>query len=64
MAKSTNRYPMISDDRHVKKPMSGFLLFSQEKRAAGHFDHMKVTEGAKLAGQDWHALSASEKKVR
>ena len=63
MANTTNRYPTIIDDRHTKKPLSGFLLFSQEKRAAGHFDHMKVTEGAKLAGQDWRALSANEKKV-
>lgn len=52
----------IHDERHVKKPSSAYILFSKERWASGDLKGITATESAKLIGNEWKALSASEKK--
>ncbi|KAI9891832.1 MAG: hypothetical protein M1814_002397 [Vezdaea aestivalis] len=60
------RSPVLIKDHRTavkaKKPVTGYLLFASEKRAAGDVDNIKVTEAAKLMAKEWRALTDSEKK--
>ena len=53
----------MQDDRQVKGQISAYILFCKERYASGDFKGLKVTEGARLAGREWKALSNEEKKV-
>lgn len=39
------------------------MYFNKDRFASGDFKGVKAIEAAKLAGREWRALSASEKKV-
>lgn len=54
----------IHDDRAVSQPKSSYILFFQERHASGDLKHLSTIEAAKVAGKEWTALSASDKKVR
>lgn len=61
--KGTSKYSQIKDERAVKRPASSFIQFSINRQASGDFRNIPVAERAKLIGQEWKALSESEKKV-
>jgi hypothetical protein len=47
----------------VKRPESGFLKFSVERRATGDYKHIALGDATKLITQEWKDLSESDKKV-
>ena len=57
------RWKKLEDDRLPLLPRSAFFRFAHDRRESGDFKNIPLTEGAKLIGQEWKALSASEKKV-
>ena len=61
--KGTRKYVQIKDERAVKRPASSYLQFSINRQASGDFRNIPVSQRAKLIGQEWKALSESEKKV-
>lgn len=58
------KYPLIKDERHVKRPVTGFLLFCIERQKSGDFAHIHSSERSKLVAQEWKVMSEDEKKVR
>jgi hypothetical protein len=58
-----SKWPPIRDERSAKRPVSTFLQFSINRQNSGDFHNIKVTERAKLIGQEWKALSQEEKDV-
>jgi hypothetical protein len=48
----------------VKKAVTPYLQFSVERRASGDFKDIKLGDSSKLIGEEWKALSESEKQVR
>ncbi|CAF1328903.1 unnamed protein product, partial [Adineta ricciae] len=53
-----------SKDKHVRRPMNSFMLFSQEQRGKIHLanpnrDNRNVS---KILGEKWYSLSASEQE--
>ena len=61
--KYTHKYSQIKDERAVKRPATAYIQFSVNRQASGDFKNIGVAERAKLIGQEWKALSESEKKV-
>ncbi|KAK5168243.1 uncharacterized protein LTR77_006812 [Saxophila tyrrhenica] len=59
----TQKYGLIHDERHVKRPASSFAQFNVNRQASGDFKNIAFTERMKLIAQEWKALSESEKKV-
>jgi hypothetical protein len=53
----------IKDERQVKRPDSGYLKFSADRRASGDFKHITLPESTKLITQEWKELDAGDKKV-
>jgi len=56
-------YPKIQDERQVKRPNTPYTFFFMERLASGDMKQMKVQEIGPLAGREWRALPAQEKKV-
>ncbi|EKG19345.1 High mobility group HMG1/HMG2 [Macrophomina phaseolina MS6] len=56
-----NKAP-IQDDRAVARPTSAFVRFYQDRINSGDYKNIAIAEAGKLAGQEWKALSASEKQ--
>lgn len=54
----------IKDDRQVKRPVSSYIYYTNERRDSGDFKDIKFTEIAKLIGDEWKHLSSNQKKVR
>jgi hypothetical protein len=59
---STIRSSSSLKDKHVRRPMNSFMLFSQEQRAKIHLanpnrDNRNVS---KILGEKWYSLSANE----
>ncbi|KAF2686516.1 hypothetical protein K458DRAFT_402133 [Lentithecium fluviatile CBS 122367] len=52
----------LQDDRQVKRPVTGYLRFSVERRSSGDFKNITNAESFKLIANEWKVLSASEKK--
>lgn len=61
--KNVQKYPLLEDDRLVKRPVTPYILFSKERYASGDFEKMGISEPAKLIAREWKALDASAKKV-
>ena len=57
------KFPVIHDERAVKRGMTAFLQFSINRHASGDFKNIQLGERAKLIGQEWKALNEEEKKV-
>jgi len=53
----------LQDYRQVKGARAAYIFFSKDRFDSGDFKGLKAPEAAKLAGREWKALSASEKKV-
>ncbi|KAF2131780.1 hypothetical protein P153DRAFT_395087 [Dothidotthia symphoricarpi CBS 119687] len=51
----------LHDDRQVKRPVNAYVLFFTDRRSSGDFKSISTTECAKLIGNEWKALTASEK---
>jgi hypothetical protein len=47
----------------VKRPESGYLKFSIERRASGDFKNIALGDATKLITQEWKDLSDGDKKV-
>ena len=62
--KRTYAWTPIHDERAVKAPITNYFQFSINRQASGDFKNIPVSERAKLIGQEWKALSESEKQVR
>ncbi|KAF2472001.1 uncharacterized protein BDR25DRAFT_221485 [Lindgomyces ingoldianus] len=52
----------IKDDRQVKRPSSAYLRFATERNTSGDMKSIAKSEVMKLIGNEWNALSASEKQ--
>ncbi|KAF2869830.1 hypothetical protein BDV95DRAFT_608653 [Massariosphaeria phaeospora] len=52
----------LHDDRQVKRPTTGYMLFLGERTTSGDFKGIAVPDRTRLVSQEWKALSASEKK--
>lgn len=55
---------MTSKDKHLRRPMNSFMLFSQEQRAKIHQanpnrDNRNVS---KMLGEKWYSLSSNEQE--
>ena len=59
----SQKWKKLEDDRSPLLPPGPYFRFARERRESGDFKNIPLTEGAKLIGQEWKALSASEKKV-
>src|SRR5690349_14460733 len=60
--KPTSKYAPLHDDRLLKRPVTAYVHFTQDRHASGDFKGMAIAESAKLIGREWKALSANEKK--
>lgn len=54
----------IKDERQIKRPNSGYLKFSVDRRETGDFKGIPIAESSKLITKEWNELGAGEKKVR
>jgi hypothetical protein len=54
----------LVDDRQPKGMTTSFGAFFAERHLSGDFKGITVPESAKLAAEEWKALSEGEKKVR
>ena len=61
--KQKTKWAKIPDERVPKRPASPFAVFNTNRQASGDFNGIKLTEAVKLVGQEWKALSSSEKEV-
>jgi hypothetical protein len=52
----------IVDDRRVSTP-NAYNIFYVERWSGGDMKGIKVTDAAKLIGNEWKTLTAAEKKV-
>lgn len=53
----------LQDDREVKGLRTSYNYFYIERLNSGDFAGIRVVDAAKRTGQEWKAMSASEKKV-
>lgn len=63
VVKHTPKWSLIKDERRPKRPVSAYLQFSINRNASGDFNRISFADRGKLIGQEWKALSESEKKV-
>ncbi|KAH9870470.1 hypothetical protein IAQ61_005945 [Plenodomus lingam] len=56
------RTEKLIDERVPKSPASAYIHFVTERFTSGDFKGIPVTEAAKLAANEWKALSAGEKQ--
>lgn len=47
----------------MKRPVSAYIQFSINRQNSGDFKNIAIAQRAKLIGQEWKALSESDKKV-
>lgn len=61
--KRTNAFPLLHDERLVKRPANSYMRFNNERVSSGDYKHMNLRERSVLIGKEWRELGASEKKV-
>ncbi|KAG9660472.1 hypothetical protein KCU98_g10423, partial [Aureobasidium melanogenum] len=59
---TSSKYAPIKDDRLVKRPISSFLQYHNERLASGDFRGIPTPVSSKDIATEFKALSASEKK--
>jgi hypothetical protein len=57
------QFPIIPDDRQVKRPKTAFMIFMEELSGSGDLENLKLAERGAQAGQRWKSLTESEKQV-
>ncbi|KAL9610709.1 MAG: hypothetical protein Q9167_004601 [Letrouitia subvulpina] len=60
---TTGAWYKLHDERLVKRQKSAYNLFHSQRYSSGDFQGLKVTEAAKLIGDEWNKLSTIEKKA-
>ncbi|KAL9037516.1 MAG: hypothetical protein Q9214_005670 [Letrouitia sp. 1 TL-2023] len=60
---TTKAWHKLHDERLVKRQKSAYNLFHSQRYDSGDFQGLKVTESAKLIGEEWNKLSTNEKKA-
>lgn len=60
---SKSKYAAIKDDRLVKRPLSSYLQYHNERLASGDFRGISTPVACKDIGREYKALTASERKV-
>ncbi|KAI4164054.1 MAG: hypothetical protein LQ342_002289 [Letrouitia transgressa] len=60
---TTKAWYKLHDERLVKRQKSAYNLFHSQRYSSGDFQGLKVTEAAKLIGDEWKGLSTNEKKA-
>lgn len=58
------KYPLISDERSVKRPMTAWNQYFTSRMGSSDFSNVANNERASHVSQEWKALDESEKKVR
>jgi hypothetical protein len=53
----------LRDPRQLKRPLTSYALFFQEKVGSGVMHGLKIGEVGKLVGQEWKESSPLEKQV-
>lgn len=53
----------IKDERQPKRPATGYIIFSAERRLSGDFKNISLLESAKLITDEWKAMGPAETKV-
>jgi len=56
------QFPIIPDERQVRRPKSGYMMFCEELNNSGDLANLKVAERGAEAGQRWKRLTESEKE--
>lgn len=59
----STKWPEIKDERRAKRPLTAYVQFTINRNATGDFRNIKISERAKLIGQEWKTLSEDEKQV-
>jgi len=59
----TNSWPLISDARQPKRPLTPYLLFSLGRHSSGDFKGIDLKDAVGMLAKEWAALPASERKV-
>ncbi|KAL7629353.1 hypothetical protein AAE478_000873 [Parahypoxylon ruwenzoriense] len=54
---------VIRDSRLPKKPTTAFLQFTKSRWASGEFADRKISESAKIIGQEWKKLPDTERLI-
>ena len=62
--KLPGRWPRLADERLRATRITPYIRFSTERYASGDFKNIALADRSKLIGNEWKALSASEKQVR
>ncbi|KAF1911909.1 hypothetical protein BDU57DRAFT_524011 [Ampelomyces quisqualis] len=52
----------LVDERQPKRPANAYAIFVSERFATGDFKGIEIGPAGKIIGEEWKALSASEKK--
>ncbi|KAI4212263.1 MAG: hypothetical protein LQ351_004976 [Letrouitia transgressa] len=60
---TTKAWYKLHDERLVKRQKSAYNLFHSQRYSSGDFQGLKLTEAAKLIGEEWKRLSTNEKKA-
>ncbi|KAJ4296525.1 hypothetical protein N0V90_006570 [Kalmusia sp. IMI 367209] len=62
--KLPGRWTRLVDERHTVSPakIPPYIRFYKERYASGDFKNIAIGDGAKLIGNEWRALNASEKQ--
>ncbi|KAJ5691314.1 hypothetical protein N7488_012049 [Penicillium malachiteum] len=53
---------LLKDERLVKRPLSSYMIFAQERVASGDFKYMQVADISGRTSSEWKSLSESEKQ--
>ncbi|KAE8159954.1 hypothetical protein BDV40DRAFT_271673, partial [Aspergillus tamarii] len=61
---TNKRYPLLRDERLVKRPSSSYVFFYLERTGQGDFKHMAVKDISARVAEEWNGLTDSEKEVR
>ncbi|KAL9027098.1 MAG: hypothetical protein Q9196_004331 [Gyalolechia fulgens] len=61
LTKRPRSWPLLKDERLVKRFKTGYEIFYTQRYNSGDFAGMKSTEASKLIGPEWKELNADAK---
>ncbi|KAG9943002.1 hypothetical protein KCU85_g8966, partial [Aureobasidium melanogenum] len=62
LASTSSKYALIKDDRLVKRPISSYLQYHNERLASGDFRGIPAPDASKTVATEFKAMSATEKQ--